>query len=218
MDWNTTVTVNQLEEPERMKTDRKLMKPQVERRRRERMNRSLDNLRTLLLQGPEHQTGSQRRVEKAEILEHTVLFLQTSMADAQKSKRQEESTEEHQFLDGFSTCLQKAVWFLQEESKNRGQQDTLSSSLYQCLSRPHISQTSHLKHTPKVKITPDMRNSGKQGLQCVRKHALSHPYRVPLRHTEPNTVQHHATTTAASQPTTSSPQAAVQQCVWRPWP
>lgn len=32
----------------------KLLKPQVERRRRERMNRSLENLKLLLLQGPEH--------------------------------------------------------------------------------------------------------------------------------------------------------------------
>ncbi|KAA8591851.1 hypothetical protein FQN60_017225 [Etheostoma spectabile] len=39
------------------------------------MNRSLESLKTLLLQ---RQEGTQRRVEKAEILEHTVVFLQNT--------------------------------------------------------------------------------------------------------------------------------------------
>ncbi|KAF0021928.1 hypothetical protein F2P81_016329 [Scophthalmus maximus] len=57
------------------KAQRKSLKPQVERRRRERMNRSLESLKTLLLQ---RQEETQRRVEKSEILEHTVLFLQNT--------------------------------------------------------------------------------------------------------------------------------------------
>ncbi|XP_026778256.2 hairy and enhancer of split related-7 [Pangasianodon hypophthalmus] len=214
--WDTA-TMNTFEEMERLKMDRKLMKPQVERRRRERMNRSLENLRILLLQGPEHQAASQRRVEKAEILEHTVLFLQSSIAKAKKSRAEDESSSEggHQFLDGFSACLQKAARFLQEESAARGLHDSLSSSLYRCLSRPH---------RPGVR---DVQQShGTQGLQCVKTHthahthvhththALTHPYKITLRHTDPNTVQrlHKQNTASASRPTTSP------QRVWRPWP
>ncbi|KAK3527110.1 hypothetical protein QTP86_010994 [Hemibagrus guttatus] len=114
-----------------------LLKPQVERRRRERMNRSLENLRLLLLQGPEQQATSQRRVEKAEILEHTVLFLQS----AKKPRAEDESSSEgHRFLDGFSACLQKAAHFLHEQSEAQGLHDSLSSSLHRCLNRrPHRS-------------------------------------------------------------------------------
>ncbi|MCJ8748375.1 hypothetical protein PDJAM_G00164020 [Pangasius djambal] len=211
--WDTA-TMNTFEEMERLKMDRKLLKPQVERRRRERMNRSLENLRILLLQGPEHQAASQRRMEKAEILEHTVLFLQSSITKAKKSRAEDESSSEggHQFLDGFSACLQKAALFLQEESAARGLHDSLSSSLYRCLSRPHRPAVRDVKPS-----------HGTQGPQCVKTHThthtLTHPYRITLRHTDPNTVQrlHKQNTASASRPTTS-PQAAGRQRVWRPWP
>ncbi|KAM9722950.1 transcription factor HES-7.1-like [Menidia menidia] len=64
-----------LQEPEDATSNRKLIKSQVEKRRRERMNHSLERLRTMLLQQP-RQGGTRHRLEKAEILEHTVLFLQ----------------------------------------------------------------------------------------------------------------------------------------------
>ncbi|XP_017316068.1 transcription factor HES-7.1-like [Ictalurus punctatus] len=205
--------MNKFEETERLKIDRKLLKPQVERRRRERMNRSLENLRILLLQGPEQQAMSQRRVEKAEILEHTVLFLQSSITEAKKSRPEgpdESSPEGHQFRDGFSACLQKAARFLQEESEARGLHNSLSSSLYHCLSRPHWHSARDARQC-----------HGTQGLQCVRRHThtLSHPYRIPPQHTDPNTAhRHHYQNTAGTAQPTASPQAAGRQCVWRPWP
>lgn len=206
------------------------------------MNRSLENLRILLVQDPVQQVrhtnlafthdlqtlevqcvcvcvtlskhcflfqaASQKRVEKAEILEHTVLFLQSSITEAKKFRAADESSSEgHQFLDGFSTCLQKAAHFLQEESKARGLHDGLSSSLIRCLSLPHRQRDTRKSH-----IT--------QGLQCAKTHThtLSHPYRIPLRHTDPNTVQshHNQSTASMSQPTTSP--LTTRQCVWRPWP
>lgn len=207
------------------------------------MNRSLENLRLLLLQGPEQpvrltnlsyppevctvcmsvcvcvtlskhcfsfQTTSQRRVEKAEILEHTVLFLQSSITEAKKLRAEDRSSSEgHQFLDGFSACLQKATRFLQKDSEAQGLHDSLSSSIFQCLSHPR---------RPSVR---DVRRSHvTQGLQCVRRHAhtLSHPYRITLRHTVPNTVQNpHNHNTVNTSRSTTSPQTA-EQCVWRPWP
>ncbi|KAG7314955.1 hypothetical protein KOW79_022258 [Hemibagrus wyckioides] len=202
--------MNQFEETERLKMDRKLLKPQVERRRRERMNRSLENLRLLVLQGPEQQAVSQRRVEKAEILEHTVLFLQSSIAEAKKPRAEDESSSDgHQFLDGFSACLQKAARFLQEQSEARGLHDSLSSSLHRCLSRrPHRPSVRDVRHIA-------------QGLQSVRRHSHtpSHPYRMPLQDTDPNSVrQHHNQNTASTPWPTTSPQATGRQSVWRPWP
>uniref|UniRef100_A0A665UFP8 Hairy and enhancer of split related-7 n=1 Tax=Echeneis naucrates TaxID=173247 RepID=A0A665UFP8_ECHNA len=92
------------------KAQRKSLKPQVERRRRERMNRSLESLKTLLLQ---RQEETRRRVEKAEILEHTVLFLQNTAKEDQARA----GGQKHSFQDGFSTCLQRAAQFLGPEGK-----------------------------------------------------------------------------------------------------
>ncbi|XP_061531849.1 transcription factor HES-7.1-A-like [Phycodurus eques] len=109
-------------------TDRKSLKPQVERRRRERINRSLENLKTLLLTP---QGASGRRLEKAEILEHTVVFLQ------QHANKVREKQVLPSYQHGFSSCLQRAVHFLQTEGK--GLSDSPSSSSTASSSSPSSS-------------------------------------------------------------------------------
>nr|XP_020465409.1 transcription factor HES-2-like [Monopterus albus] len=101
--------MKRLQGSEDAKAKRKTLKPQVERRRRERINRSLENLKTLLLH---RQEETQRRLEKAEILEHTVLFLQNTTRAGGGGGGQKLS-----FRDGFSTCLQRATQFLGPEGK-----------------------------------------------------------------------------------------------------
>ncbi|XP_068558282.1 transcription factor HES-5-like [Cebidichthys violaceus] len=124
-----------LQDSEDAKADRKSLKPQVERRRRERMNRSLESLKTLLLQ---QQEASQRRVEKAEILEHTVLFLQNT---AERNKIRAGGGDgggggqKHSFQDGFSTCLQRAAQFLGPEGKGLWLGAALDASLAARFSR-----------------------------------------------------------------------------------
>ncbi|XP_056142973.1 transcription factor HES-7-like [Lampris incognitus] len=116
-----------LKETEDATNDRKLFKSQVERRRRERMNRSLDRLRDMLLQGPPQLGVSQHRVEKAEILEQAVLFLQSS-ADGDRRRAGVGGAGagtggggggggRHTFQDGFSACLQRATQFLGPHGK-----------------------------------------------------------------------------------------------------
>ncbi|KAL7837932.1 hypothetical protein AOLI_G00263360 [Acnodon oligacanthus] len=73
----------------------------------------------------ERKAATQRRVEKAEILEHTVLFLQTSMAQVKKNQACDEGSEGRQFMDGFSACLHEAARFLQTEEESRGLQGFL---------------------------------------------------------------------------------------------
>uniref|UniRef100_A0A3B1JHD5 Hairy and enhancer of split related-7 n=1 Tax=Astyanax mexicanus TaxID=7994 RepID=A0A3B1JHD5_ASTMX len=196
--------MSSLEDSTRLKMDRKLLKPQVERRRRERMNKSLESLRTLLLQSPE--ALSQRRVEKAEILEHTVLFLQNSTTQTKQNQDWDETSERRQFMDGFSACLQQAALFLQTEGEARGLQASLSASLCQRLSHPH--------HVPV---------SYSHGLESTRKTSpLSHPYSLPPRHTYSASLAHrHRDSHATSSPATGhacGQQVSVGQGVWRPWP
>ncbi|XP_041947469.1 transcription factor HES-7.1-B-like [Alosa sapidissima] len=97
-----------------VKIDRKLLKPQVERRRRERINRCLETLSKMLMEDRENQ----KRTEKAEILEHTVAFL-----------RSNSHHDSNNFHNGFSACLQKASEFLQTTDMASNQKLALSSRL-----------------------------------------------------------------------------------------
>ncbi|XP_038820634.1 transcription factor HES-7.1-like [Salvelinus namaycush] len=214
-----------LEGTENRKTDRKLLKPQVERRRRQRMNHSLESLRTLLLQGPLHQGVTQRRVEKAEILEHTVLFLQNT-GDGDR-KKGEDGEKQHPFQDGFSGCLQRAAHFLGQEGEGLQLEAALNSTFsarlnsYACMNtevpaKAHSSnslpnttchQSSHL-----MKIQES--HYRQQLCEVYRRH-LSHAHRAPLRHGDPKPPQQphrHAAKEAQSQNLPAS------QSVWRPWP
>ncbi|XP_065140750.1 hairy and enhancer of split related-7 [Paramisgurnus dabryanus] len=216
-----------LGEPGNIKMDRKLLKPQVERRRRERMNQSLENLRTLLLQGPEHNSPNQRRMEKAEILEYTVLFLQKSIQDRAKKAKDEEETQKHQFMDGFSTCLQKASRFLLDEGEGRGIEGSVTATLCQQLTQPcvptHIRLPVKVHRSSRTKV-PDSHPQHhlqqtsvcKQRLSPVRKDVVLHQKRIPLRSTKSSTLQCQNTHTVAQ--STSQHQAPVSQSVWRPWP
>ncbi|XP_028985827.1 transcription factor HES-5-like [Betta splendens] len=94
------------------RSDRKLTKSQVEKRRRERLNRSVERLRAMLLQEPQ-MGGTHHRVEKAEVLERTVLFLQGAAGGAAGGG----GGQKRCFQDGFSSCLQRAAGFLGPEGK-----------------------------------------------------------------------------------------------------
>nr|XP_023649926.1 transcription factor HES-7.1-like [Paramormyrops kingsleyae] len=76
-----------------------LLKPQVERHRRERINRSLESLKALLLREPWQQETICGQMEKAEVLKY---FLRSSV---------DRETNGH-FQNGFSACLQRASQFL----------------------------------------------------------------------------------------------------------
>ncbi|XP_049585437.1 transcription factor HES-7.1-A-like [Syngnathus scovelli] len=105
---------------EHANTDKKSLKPLVERRRRERINRSLENLKTLLLTS--QLAGGGRRLEKAEILEHTVYFLQQHVNKGNMKQVL------HSYQHGFSSCLQRAAHFLHSDGKAMGLADSASAS------------------------------------------------------------------------------------------
>uniref|UniRef100_A0A4W4FRU9 BHLH domain-containing protein n=1 Tax=Electrophorus electricus TaxID=8005 RepID=A0A4W4FRU9_ELEEL len=197
-----------------------LLKPQVERRRRERMNRSLENLRLLLLQGSEQQMLSHRRVEKAEILEQTVLFLQSS---TKKARVGVEGKEGYPFLEGFSACLEKATHFMQQEGKTRGLNVSLSTTLRSRLSGPWaVPQWGRVP--PCATVPEAARHEQKRSPVCMRRGPCtagrcghSHSCKVLLRHMDHNALGCHANTATTSRAPCGL-QAPVRPCVWRPWP
>ncbi|XP_036379646.1 transcription factor HES-7.1-B-like [Megalops cyprinoides] len=191
---------------------KKLLKPQVERRRRERMNRSLESLRALLLQGPQHQGLQSRRVEKAEILEHTVHFLQKA-----GHKGTDEGSQQQHFQDGFSACLQRAARFLRDDGEGKQVERALTITLSRHLTPP--GQTSRTPITTHSVCTQSKTQSAqllRHNWHCRQQLCSSlrnntHPNnRVPLAHGDPNLPQR-PHRDAHAPPTNS-------QSVWRPWP
>nr|XP_046173018.1 transcription factor HES-7.1-A-like [Oncorhynchus gorbuscha] len=202
-----------------------LLKPQVERRRRERMNHSLESLRTLLLQGPLLQGVTQRRVEKAEILEHTVLFLQNT-GDGDR-KKGEDGEKQHPFQDGFSGCLQRAAHFLGQEEEGLQLEAALNSTFsarmnsQACMNSEVLAKAHSSNSLPSTtchqssNLMKIQESHYRQQLCDVYRRHLSHAHRAPLRHGDPKPPQvphRHADKEAQSQNLPGS------QSVWRPWP
>ncbi|XP_044215803.1 enhancer of split m7 protein-like isoform X2 [Thunnus albacares] len=206
-----------LQDSEDAKAQRKILKPQVERRRRERMNRSLENLKTLLLQ---QQEQTQRRVEKAEILEHTVLFLQNTTK--RDNTRAGGGGQKHSFQDGFSTCLQRATQFLGPEGKGlwlgaaldasfaarfarsdsdpAGAHRTSESSSSLVLRKSSRSFLRMLIHRSKHRLYSSL-----NGASCVQSHRDSYCSAIPQQ-------THKVTSRVSNQ------NRPVSQSLWRPWP
>lgn len=168
---------------------------------------------------------TQRRVEKAEILEHTVLFLQNT-GDGDR-KKGEDGEKQHPFQDGFSGCLQRAAHFLGQEGEGLQLEAALNSTFsarlnsHACMNtevpaKAHSSnslpsttchQSSHL-----MKIQES--HYRQQLCEVYRRH-LSHAHRASLQHGDPKPPQlphRHAAKEAQSQNLPDS------QSVWRPWP
>ncbi|XP_060638967.2 transcription factor HES-7 [Anolis sagrei] len=94
---------------------RKMLKPLVEKRRRDRINRSLEELRLLLLQRTHCQTLKKPKVEKAEILEIAVGYLrEMASAKSQGADLSEDRTLQTCFRVGFRECLLGLAAFLQQ--------------------------------------------------------------------------------------------------------
>ncbi|XP_037532639.1 transcription factor HES-7-like [Nematolebias whitei] len=202
-------------------TNKKLVKSQVEKRRRERMNRSLERLRTMLLQEPQ-QEGTQHRVEKAEVLEHTVLFLQ------EKAKERKTKGPRSSFQDGFSSCLQSASHFLGPKGKGLWIGPALDATFSGRFTRSHndsaaAPSSSSLTHTKS--ILQMLRRRSQVGQQACGESGGARSYRLPAQQSfaevpqQPQT--HSGLERRAERPETkesSSQSPPLTQTLWRPWP
>ncbi|XP_076592421.1 uncharacterized protein LOC143324097 [Chaetodon auriga] len=217
-----------LQDSEDAKARRKSLKPQVERRRRERMNRSLESLKTLLLQ---RQEGTERRVEKAEILEHTVLFLQTTATGDQTSAEGGGGSKKHSFQDGFSTCLQRAAQFLGPEGKGMWLGARLDASFAARCSRSDSDSAGVRRRTEALSSSSSLlvRKSSRSILQLLIRRSgrtLCRPAFTVAGCVQNGLLSHRSSTTpqqppkVASRCSKQSPSQSqpVSQSPWRPWP
>uniref|UniRef100_A0A667WWN8 BHLH domain-containing protein n=1 Tax=Myripristis murdjan TaxID=586833 RepID=A0A667WWN8_9TELE len=199
------------------------------------MNRSLESLKALLLQGPKQQVRAIRRVEKAEILEHTVLFLQkTAKGD---TKTAAGGGQQHSFQDGFSTCLQRAAHFLGPQEKGLRLAAALDATFaarfplsdsggVKAAAKVHSS--SSLPHTNFSQLSPQtMKQKSKLRLNAhaFSRNTVVHSQQFPLHHwyprvsqqpQRPNQLEIRVERRASKQSPSRRP--PVSQSLWRPWP
>ncbi|GAB6031394.1 hypothetical protein CHUAL_009176 [Chamberlinius hualienensis] len=129
--------------------NRRGSKPQVERKRRARINKCLDALQDLVFDKESIKAGA--RIEKADILETTVNFIreakgsganiQPRLLDKFKSDAKSDKDEflqsdlsvVNKYNDGYLQCVKNARQFLYDESVPSAFADRITSHLYSML-------------------------------------------------------------------------------------
>ncbi|XP_060058445.1 transcription factor HES-7 [Erinaceus europaeus] len=115
----------------------KMLKPLVEKRRRDRINRSLEELRLLLLERTRDQNLRNPKLEKAEILEFAVGYLRersrVEPPGAPRPPAQDAEVLASCYLSGFRECLFRLAAFAHDASPAARAQ--LLSALH-CYLRP----------------------------------------------------------------------------------
>ncbi|MEQ2169413.1 hypothetical protein GOODEAATRI_025046 [Goodea atripinnis] len=144
----TAVTIPQ----EHLTLNHKLRKPLVEKLRRERINSSIEQLKSLL--GPEFlKQQPDSKLEKADILEMTVCFLK------QLQQQQQPDVDSAAGDQGYSRCAEEVVDFLSnDEVKAQSQRRLLNHiSMMQSFSEKNLREVdfSPLSSTGQSNISKD---------------------------------------------------------------
>ncbi|XP_074529391.1 hairy-related 5 [Halichoeres trimaculatus] len=201
----------------RHRTVRRVSKPVMEKRRRERINHSLETLRLLMLESTDDERLKNPKVEKAEILESVVHFLR-SEKDVQSGHRaikgamckEQGSSRKQTYQNGMRSCLLRVSHFITSKSQaaeESGVDQVQASFAHLEDSRTNPSSTGH------TYIPAPMGESAAPAPQHPRLYqrapGFPHPYHNPVTgvHCETSKL---LSSCAASAHNTDP--------VWRPWP
>ncbi|XP_029297966.1 hairy-related 5 [Cottoperca gobio] len=119
-------------ESPRQRSTRRVSKPVMEKRRRERINNSLETLRLLMLDNSHNDKLKNPKVEKAEILESVVNFLQTETEIGKGNRgtkrvltrrQRPTSARQHNFHDGMRSCMLRVSHFIASQSQEADETD-----------------------------------------------------------------------------------------------
>ncbi|MED6285068.1 hypothetical protein CHARACLAT_025417 [Characodon lateralis] len=149
----TAVTIPQ----EHLTLNHKLRKPLVEKLHRERINSSIEQLKSLL--GPEFlKQQPDSKLEKADILEMTVCFLR-QLQQQQQQQQQQPDVDSATVDQGYSRCAEEVVDFLSnDEVKVQTQRRLLNHiSMMQSFSEKNLREVdfSPLSSTRQSNISKD---------------------------------------------------------------
>ncbi|XP_029437788.1 transcription factor HES-7.1-like [Rhinatrema bivittatum] len=194
------------------KNAKKFLKPLVEKRRRDRINQSLERLRILLLENLPNEKLRNPKVEKAEILESTVQFLIAQRPSADPWR-------DHQA--GYRGCLQRAVHFIQANpdiplERRAVLMGSFSSCLSLCQPSPCLMVAEGrpgLKPTPEVGIkAPALAQSPPAASPSQTQEQTPSP--DPLAQLSLPRQRSLQDTTVSTSKTAESREGSL---VWRPW-
>ncbi|KAJ3585825.1 hypothetical protein NHX12_012233 [Muraenolepis orangiensis] len=102
---------------EHLTSSHKLRKPMVEKLRRDRINTSIEQLKSLL--GPEFlRQQPDSKQEKADILEMAVAYLKIWRLHKRQQHQRGADAEAEAGGDGYASCVQEAVAFLSKSQAN----------------------------------------------------------------------------------------------------
>ncbi|XP_033976930.1 hairy-related 5 [Trematomus bernacchii] len=118
-------------ESPRQRSNRRISKPVMEKRRRERINSSLETLRILMLENFHDDRLKNPKVEKAEILESVVNFLQSEVEmdkghramNSVLTREQRPTSGQVNYRDGMRSCLLRVSHFISSKSQELAQTD-----------------------------------------------------------------------------------------------
>ena len=98
------------------KMDRATSKPLMEKRRRERINKSLSELKNILLEALKRDQSSCSKLEKADILEMTVKYLNQTkmMTGSYPSPYQTGSQAGNEFSSGYNRAQEECIKMIRE--------------------------------------------------------------------------------------------------------
>uniref|UniRef100_A0A8C6U890 Hairy-related 9 n=1 Tax=Neogobius melanostomus TaxID=47308 RepID=A0A8C6U890_9GOBI len=143
------------DKPKNASEHRKSSKPIMEKRRRARINESLGQLKTLILDALKKDSSRHSKLEKADILEMTVKHLR-NLQRVQMTALSADATVLSKYRAGFNECMNEVTRFLStSEGVNTEVRSRLLSHLSSCMgqmmypqqapSQQHIAQPLHVQ-------------------------------------------------------------------------
>lgn len=193
---------------------RKVMKPMLERKRRARINKCLDELKDLMIAALQAEGESIAKLEKADVLELTVTHLKKLQRRDQLAIRPIPS-EQDKFREGYSRCASEVSRCL---ASVQGVDVTLGTKLMTHLG---ISLTNYEKRAPLTILVPQAEPSPALSSASSGYSSSSEISPAPSTSSRSSSTSPACSTASSSSPS-PRPQglltiAAPSGPMWRPW-
>uniref|UniRef100_A0A8C4S4E6 BHLH domain-containing protein n=1 Tax=Erpetoichthys calabaricus TaxID=27687 RepID=A0A8C4S4E6_ERPCA len=209
----------------------------MEKRRRDRINQSLETLRLLLLENTNNEKLRNPKVEKAEILESAVLFLKSELesGDLKNSKNEVTATLEmtkpntskylQSYDEGFRSCLETASGFINTKiSQNSEESEAhIRESLQLCADRIRLKASLQHRHNPTDQVYKSTQLHQREN--CHTRHKVKAFHENPGNHqkrvkSETQSANRHPKVPSYqhTRDGVAKPPTTCNSFVWRPWP
>lgn len=108
---------------------KRVNKPLIEKRRRERINDCLNQLQNLISQLDKHKVGRPGKLEKADILEMTVEFVKKTRPGLQVQQKDEADIHQQSYMAGFRKCMDEITLFCKDNDVPTELKEALHSQI-----------------------------------------------------------------------------------------